>query len=1042
MPDRSFNNVVIRLPLYSIDHYRSLNKEESVLIPELLQDTVFLNALYLASPQLYYTVLHTDVMADNRKAKKLRLSLLRYLFRISTRCTPFGLFAGCGVGHTGDATQIKVKNPPHWQQHTRLDMQYMFTLAARIAGDTAIQPFLTYTVNTSLYRLGNSFRFIECSYDLGYRRFELTAVPATLYIDKVIQLANTADGLTMSALAAAIVGTDVTMEDALQFIEALVKAQVLVSNLEPGTTGQEMEDFLLGVLGNIHGDEACMKAVNYFRHYLQQVKAATAAIDQAAFDQKMACYQALKKLATDFEQPFDEKSLIQTDLRATFQEATIDEKILKQIQDALSAITRLVTTRPLKRLEKFTQAFEARYETRTVPLVEALDIESGIGYANQQEESNGDFAGIIRGLPLSPGGSAPSELKLDGKLAPFLIKKITTALTGNEPVIHITDEDLKAFPLTGTQLSTTYGVLTSIFKDDQGQDIVYMQGASGPTGATWLGRFAGADPAIADLTYEIVAAEEKRHADKLSAEITHLPAIRIGNVLQRPAFRKYEIPWLASSALPKSQQLSVNDLQLTMRHGKLILSSRQHGKEVLPYLSNSHFYSNGTSLPLYYFLCDMQELNGFGGCSLDIRQMMQFFPYIPRIMYRNVILARATWTLKQVDYQHLLELPADQLTPAFNDFAQKHQLPDMFCIAHRDNELVIDRHNNLALQVLISELKETAAVTITEVLFNVFTSPVKDEQGHVYNNELLFFFEKEQTGNLRLKKTWNEVSAAIKREFMVGSEWVYFNLYTGFNSADKVLLQLQPFIQQAYAKGWIDQCFFIRYQDPQFHLRIRFHMSGEVTQHTFYEQLHPILEGMKAQHLVWKVTAGMYQRELERYGAQYIEQVEKIFSVDSQLCISLIRMIEASGQEDNRWLMALRATDSMLQLFGYELEEKLGFVTMMSEHFAREFGATKETGFAIDKKFKYYKDSIVTSLELPTATNAMLEAIARRDEQIARQIAEMAGLTAERRKSLAESLIHMQVNRLFRTRQRIYEYMIYCLLKRYYAASFYKKAAA
>jgi|GEM_PF-4898297 len=131
MFDKAFSRAAMRLPLYGIDFYRNFFKDEENNLKRMLSDKVFLNALYLASPQLYYAVIATDAASlfeDSRKARKLRLSLLRYIYRISTRCTPFGLFAGCAVAGLGPVTNVVMNDITAYRQHTRLDMQYLFSL--------------------------------------------------------------------------------------------------------------------------------------------------------------------------------------------------------------------------------------------------------------------------------------------------------------------------------------------------------------------------------------------------------------------------------------------------------------------------------------------------------------------------------------------------------------------------------------------------------------------------------------------------------------------------------------------------------------------------------------------------------------------------------------------------------------------------------------------------------------------------------------------------------------------------------------------------
>jgi len=64
------------------------------------------------------------------------------------------------------------------------------------------------------------------------------------------------------------------------------------------------------------------------------------------------------------------------------------------------------------------------------------------------------------------------------------------------------------------------------------------------------------------------------------------------------------------------------------------------------------------------------------------------------------------------------------------------------------------------------------------------------------------------------------------RTFIPGSEWVYFKLYTGTKTADSILKnELYGYVSKMLKNGIIDKWFFIRYADPDFHVRLRLHLK-------------------------------------------------------------------------------------------------------------------------------------------------------------------------------------------------------------------------
>ena len=66
----------------------------------------------------------------------------------------------------------------------------------------------------------------------------------------------------------------------------------------------------------------------------------------------------------------------------------------------------------------------------------------------------------------------------------------------------------------------------------------------------------------------------------------------------------------------------------------------------------------------------------------------------------------------------------------------------------------------------------------------------------------------------------------MNRVFSLGSEWVYFKIYSGYKIADVILLEyLKEKIELLQSENIIKKWFFIRYNDSDSHLRIRFQVD-------------------------------------------------------------------------------------------------------------------------------------------------------------------------------------------------------------------------
>ena len=67
----------------------------------------------------------------------------------------------------------------------------------------------------------------------------------------------------------------------------------------------------------------------------------------------------------------------------------------------------------------------------------------------------------------------------------------------------------------------------------------------------------------------------------------------------------------------------------------------------------------------------------------------------------------------------------------------------------------------------------------------------------------------------------------LKRTFIIGEEWLYYKIYCGNRTSDTILIDvIKPLTESLLKEKIIDKWFFIRYSDPENHLRVRFHCSN------------------------------------------------------------------------------------------------------------------------------------------------------------------------------------------------------------------------
>ncbi|MGH9059903.1 MAG: lantibiotic dehydratase, partial [Acidimicrobiales bacterium] len=86
------------------------------------------------------------------RRRRLRSGLLRYLTRMSTRATPFGLFAAVSWGEFGAHCAAVIDGAP--RPHTRADLGWLLDVIETVEADPAVLPFLRLTANPLAYAVG------------------------------------------------------------------------------------------------------------------------------------------------------------------------------------------------------------------------------------------------------------------------------------------------------------------------------------------------------------------------------------------------------------------------------------------------------------------------------------------------------------------------------------------------------------------------------------------------------------------------------------------------------------------------------------------------------------------------------------------------------------------------------------------------------------------------------------------------------------------------------------------------------------------------
>ena len=1003
-------------------------------------------ALFIASPTMWDSLPHWLEDPEGERGQKVERSLVKYLSRMAIRATPFGLFAGTAVGRIGDRTHLTLAPVAEHGRHTRLDGDYLDRLCRALAGTPAIAAGLTLRPSSSLYRAAGRYRLVESRLDGGSRSYHLVALEPDEYLEAAIERARS--GARPGEIARHLVELDPDIEpdEAAGYVNELVAAQVLVPDLAPPVTGPDPLADLLAQLSDVPAAQPAAELLGRTRESLAQLDRGGPG---AAPERYRAIAAELAALPARVELP----RLFQVDLVVSAAEASLSRELVDEVLRAVELARRLMPALP-DPLAAFAREFAARYEAREVPLTEVLDEESGIGFGRSSAPS-AEAAPLLQGIPFAArlddtrGARAPGHA--------HLADRIGRAIARGEDAVELTAEDLEALSArTPAPLPDAFAAMVQLSAASaeaaaRGELDIHLLGLNGPSGAGLLGRFCQGDPAMAACVAEHLRAEEALRPDALHAEVVHLPEGRIGNVIFRPVLRGAEIPYLGRSGAPADQQVPLDDLLVSVRGGRVILRSRRLGREIIPRLTTAHNYQS-RSLGPYRFLCALQRQSGGPAISLG---PLELLPYLPSIRAGRVVLAPARWRVPGRDLAALWPKEggrAERLAAAAA-LRERHRLPRRVLLVEHDNTLPVDLENPLSVDAFAHLVRARDHVTL-RALTPAPEQAVVTGPGGRFQHELVIPFvrlkpvDAAQDGAADAATPAVAARADVPRElrhFPPGSSWLYAKLYTGTATADQVLCEVvSPLLAELRAAGAIDGWFFLRYGDPDHHLRLRFRgdparLAGEALP-ALHRAAAPLLDDAR----ITRVALDTYEREVERYGGPAgVELAEALFAADSDAVLAIHELLGGDEGLDAAWRLTLLGIELLFEDLGLDLEARHAVCAGAHDALAREHGAEGAMRTvltrAIGDRYRRERAALEALLDPTRQPDSPLwpgvEILRHRSAAIAPvaaalREAEAAGRLTRTVREMAWDLAHMYANRMLRSAARAQEMVLYGLLAR------------
>jgi thiopeptide-type bacteriocin biosynthesis protein len=667
---------------------------------------------------------------------------------------------------------------------------------------------------------------------------------------------------------------------------------------------------------------------------------------------------------------------------------TLGDAVLAEAYRAVGVLHPLArVTASDEDLARFRTAFSDRYGDAEVPLLTALDDETGIGYGAPTALAAAG-APLLAGLNPAPSTEGEPWTPVDHHLVDLLSRALRTGARelelGPADLGPLRNQDKQ--PLAEALAVVATVAAASAEAVAAGEFRLVVHGAYAD-GAGLVARF---DP---DLVARHVAAEEALRPGAAYAEVVHLPDGRNANVAVRPALRRYAIPVLG---LPGGgERIGLDDLRVSVRDGRVVLRSVRLRREVVPRLTAAHDYRT-TRLPVYRFLGAV----GHDRTAAVLRWswgQLGSAPYLPRVTVGRLVLARAQWRWFRADLAPLQDARTTAARyAALQALRDEWDVPRWVALARGEQELPLDLDGVGAAELLGRAARTAGQLILRELLPGPDDLCVTSAEGALVHDFVLPVTRRAPAREPRAATVPREPGAAL----LPGREWLGVRLLTGAATADAVLREVVAPLAMASDEWWYER----RPDAVAPHLLLR--LRGDAALHAaLLDRAGPLV-----------AEGRVHGVELDTYRP---EPADAVAHADS---VAALLLVTAYGDLDARWRAALWGIDGLLESAGIDVASRRALVRDWRDDLVARYG---ETGARAHRYAGRVHRQRRTALEAPDATTAAV--LAQRADAVRDALAD-AGDDVLRR------VASRHVNRLLRAAHGVQELVLYDLLDRTYAA--------
>ncbi|WNI28349.1 lantibiotic dehydratase [Streptomyces sp. ITFR-6] len=844
-------------------------EETRTWIEDVWADDSRAAAISHASPLLAHAV--RDLVAGKpvkpSRLRRLSRSLARYLLRMRYRATPFGLFAGPTVARIGKEAHV------HWGPLTRAtaraDAAWLHAITTALESDLSVLRCLAVVADPTHVVRGSRITVMNQPGEDGPTDTSLRRARAA---EVALRLASTPVPVRDLAAELGIEYPEVAEAAIEDMIRTLVTHRVLLTELQAPMTAPDALGHLIARLDESGADTRTSDRLRDVHRVLDRHNRALPAEQPGLRAQATGAMAALSGVTG--------QSLV-VNVRPDG-DVILPEAVAREAEQALGLMARIT---PYPRGSAAWQDYRARFLDRyslgtVVPVRELTSPDTGLGFPV-------GYRGTV--LPRPVLATTPRDEHL-------LALAQNAALTDRREIV-LTQEDVEALSVGDpVALPAHVELCFTVFAQS--------------TRALTEGRFAlstvGLSLAAGTLTGRFLpmldAADQARMKDAYRA----LPTLTEGAAraqVSSPPLRRHtsnvgRAPLVAPEVLAIGEHnpdatVDLDDLGVVGDAERLCLVSLSTGQCLEPSVMSAVELSSATH-PLVRFLTEVHRFHT--AIPLPFAWgVAARLPFLPEVRYGRTILSAACWQLRARDLPE-----ADRWTEDFINWRTRYGVPRTVFVGSTDQQLRLDLDQAGHRDLLRAELERHRTLSLHE-------APEESAYGWIGRaHEVTMSFAADQpTAPAPSRHT---VARREDGQTPGTADTGYLKLYGSADRADEVLsahlprlltdvatVLREPFPNEDSAELVDDlsdpAAWFVRYADPDPHLRIRFSLPrpGDFADTAW--EVARWADALREEGLIQRVQWDTYVPEAGRYGTgPALAAAEAYFAADSAAALAQMRL--------------------------------------------------------------------------------------------------------------------------------------------------------